>query len=221
MEIEGFTNYLIYEDGRLYSKSRDKFINARPNRKNSKSTKITLWKDGKGKDFSLQKLIGMYYPPQGGTPIKDWETYEIFPDGRIWSKHYYRYVKPTLGKGGYYAIKLNHNKIGKFLKIHRLLALTFIPNPNNLPCVDHIDRDKTNNNLDNLRWVSIQDNCRNCSLKISNKSGYSGVIQRKPSNTWCGFYKFDGKVISKTFKTKEEAIRFREEKVNLYYNRPK
>jgi len=219
MEIEGFENYLIYEDGKVFNKSRDKFISARKNRKNSKTNKITLWKDGKGKDFAIEKLTGKYYPPQGGTPIKDFETYEVFPDGRIWSKYYYRFMTPNLGNGGYYLVRLTHNKISKMLKIHRLLALTFIPNPDNLPCVDHIDRDKTNNNLDNLRWVSIQDNARNCSLKISNKSGYPGVWETKYS-TWSGYYKYEGKVISKTFKNIEDAINWREEMVRLYYNRP-
>jgi hypothetical protein len=219
MEIEGFTNYLIYEDGRVYSKSKDKFITHRKNKKNGKTFKVQLWKEGKSKDFAIDKLKGKYYPPQGGTPIKDYETYEIFPDGRVWSNHYCRFMTPNLGEGGYYTLGLRQNKIVKTLKIHRLLALTFISNPNNLPCVDHIDRDKTNNNLDNLRWVSIQDNARNCSLKISNKSGYPGVFETI-WGTWSGFYKFEGKVISKSFKKLEDAVKWREEMVRLHYNRP-
>ena len=219
MEIEGFENYLIYVDGRVYSKKSNKFLTARKNKKNSKTHKVQLWKDGKSKDFAIEKLTGKYYPPQGGTPIKDWESYEIFPDGRVWSKYYYKFMTPNLGKSGYYTLLLRHNKIKKTLKLHRLLAMTYIPNPDNLPCVDHIDRDKTNNNLDNLRWVSIQDNARNCSLKITNKSGYPGVIETV-WGTWSGFYKFDGKVISKTFKNKEDAIKWREDNVRLHYNRP-
>ena len=42
--------------------------------------------------------------------------------------------------------------------IHRLMAKAFIPNPDNLPCVDHIDGDRTNNSLENLRWASYSDN---------------------------------------------------------------
>ena len=44
---------------------------------------------------------------------------------------------------------------------HRLIAATFLPNPLNLPEVDHIDGDKTNNDISNLRWVSRSENCRN------------------------------------------------------------
>ena len=55
---------------------------------------------------------------------------------------------------------------------HRLIAQQFIPNPNNLPDVDHIDRDKTNNSLSNLRWVSRSDNLRNRNMKSPGKYHY-------------------------------------------------
>lgn len=42
----------------------------------------------------------------------------------------------------------------KTFSVHRLVALTFIPNPDNLPCINHKDEDKTNNNADNLEWCS-------------------------------------------------------------------
>jgi hypothetical protein len=45
--------------------------------------------------------------------------------------------------------------------IHRLLAIQYIPNPDNLPEVDHIDRNKQNNDLSNLRWVTHATNCNN------------------------------------------------------------
>ena len=44
--------------------------------------------------------------------------------------------------------------------LHRLIAETFIPNPDNLPCVNHIDGNKTNNDLHNLEWCSLLDNIR-------------------------------------------------------------
>ena len=46
-------------------------------------------------------------------------------------------------------------------RLHRLLGIQYIPNPDNLECIDHIDRNRQNNSLDNLRWCSKRDNCRN------------------------------------------------------------
>ena len=50
---------------------------------------------------------------------------------------------------------------GRNYQLHRILAKHFIPNPENLPEIDHIDRDKTNNSIENLRWISRSDNMRN------------------------------------------------------------
>ena len=57
---------------------------------------------------------------------------------------------------GYYQVSI----AGKSKTVHRLVALTFIPNPNKLENVDHIDNCKTNNNVSNLQWLSSGDNTR-------------------------------------------------------------
>ena len=59
---------------------------------------------------------------------------------------------------GYNVIKLSNNNKSYNCKVHRLVAETFIPNPNNLPHINHIDEDKTNNNIDNLEWCNHQQN---------------------------------------------------------------
>ena len=59
---------------------------------------------------------------------------------------------------GYYFTPLNKNGKHKNFFIHRLVAEAFIPNPNNLPCVNHIDEDKSNNKVDNLEWCSYKYN---------------------------------------------------------------
>jgi hypothetical protein len=66
-------------------------------------------------------------------------------------------TKNTTGHG-YFYVTISINGIGKSRYIHRLVALTFIPNPDNLPQVNHIDGVKTNNNLDNLEWCTNEYN---------------------------------------------------------------
>ena len=92
-------------------------------------------------------------------------NYMIRKDGEIYfkgCKGIRRYRKPQmvkkfLGQIGYYMVHLD----GKIQTLHRLLALTFIPNPNNKPEVDHIDGNRTNNDLSNLRWVTHKENLNN------------------------------------------------------------
>ena len=82
---------------------------------------------------------------------------------RIRRKRDGRILKTTLNKTlGYVNVSLN----GEQYFYHRILAKHFIPNPDELPEVDHIDRDKANNSLDNLRWVSRSENLSNrCKFK--------------------------------------------------------
>ena len=73
-------------------------------------------------------------------------------------------VKPHLVKGGYHRVNLygsgSSSKDRKHCTylIHRLVALAFIPNPNNLPQVNHIDGDKNNNSVSNLEWCTSKEN---------------------------------------------------------------
>lgn len=64
---------------------------------------------------------------------------------------------------GYYSVGLRdfHIRKGRTFFIHRLVAMAFIPNPDDLPCVDHIDTNKENNNVENLRWCTHQENSLN------------------------------------------------------------
>lgn len=59
---------------------------------------------------------------------------------------------------GYYAIIINNGGKQKRFLIHRLMALHFIPNPDNKPCVNHKDGNGMNNRLDNLEWVTVKEN---------------------------------------------------------------
>lgn len=88
------------------------------------------------------------------------DDYDVLPNGQILNKRWNRYLKPQLNNKGYSRVQL----CGKFYFVHRLVAEKYIPNPNNLPQVNHKDGDKTNNSVENLEWVSNQEN-RNHAIK--------------------------------------------------------
>jgi hypothetical protein len=74
-----------------------------------------------------------------------------------------RKLKPSKHHSGYYVLGLHKDGIFKQYTIHRLVALTHLENPNDLPLVDHIDRNKSNNKKNNLRWVTYSENALNAS----------------------------------------------------------
>lgn len=67
-------------------------------------------------------------------------------------------LKPTPDQRGYLRLKVTTKYFSKPFKVHRLVAQAFIPNPDNLPQVNHIDGNKANNRVDNLEWMSNRDN---------------------------------------------------------------
>ena len=86
-------------------------------------------------------------------------SYGINEEAQIFSSLSGKILTNILDTSGYYRVKLvcNDGISRKFL-VHRLLAQVFIPNPENKPCVNHIDGDKTNNSLSNLEWVTVLEN---------------------------------------------------------------
>lgn len=99
-------------------------------------------------------------------PIKDFPEYYITDTGNVFSRQTSRNpdgrikkLKLTKTKNGYLRVCLsdaNHKK--HILFIHRLVAQAFIPNPENKPCVNHIDGNKENNCISNLEWCSYSEN---------------------------------------------------------------
>lgn len=82
------------------------------------------------------------------------DDYDILPNGQILNKRWNRFLKPQPNNKGYGRVQL----CGKFYFVHRLVAEKYIPNPNNLPQVNHKDGNKNNNSVENLEWVSNQEN---------------------------------------------------------------
>ena len=133
-----------------------------------------------------------------------------------------RELKPQLKKNGYLQVGLHDKNNHKYVNIHRLVAEAFIPNPDNLPEVNHKDEDKTNNHVNNLEWCTGSYNARYGSrlnrianticcdqkfLRKDNTTGRKGVFRNSKANTY--WVKLAGKYIG-SFKTFEDAVQARE-----------
>lgn len=92
--------------------------------------------------------------------IKDFPMYEITTNGKIWSKYRNIYLCPKFDKDGYATVTLYKNSRKYSRRVHRLVAETFIPNPNNYPIVNHKDENVKNNNVENLEWCNYSYNTR-------------------------------------------------------------
>ena len=114
--------------------------------------------------------------------LDDYSNYCIYKDGRVYSEICNRFLKPCDTGLGYLRCNLRNDttKKQKLMRVHRLVAFLHIPNPNNHTEVDHIDRDKLNNNVANLRWVSSSENLINKS--VSGTIPYRHIGHQKRDN---------------------------------------
>lgn len=108
------------------------------------------------------------------------EKYSISDDGHIVNKLTGHYPKTRINNWGYEAIPLNYKGDQTTQYIHRLVALTFIPNPNNYPEVNHIDGNKRNNCYSNLEWTTSSKN---------QKHAFEMGLQNKPKGELNGMAK--------------------------------
>lgn len=98
--------------------------------------------------------------------MESWKQVEGYPhlfvsnEGRVWTRTYNRFLRTHLTNRGYLRVNLSKDKTVKQVSVHRLVAETFIPNPEGLTDVDHIDGDKLNNKAENLQWISRSDNIK-------------------------------------------------------------
>lgn len=98
------------------------------------------------------------------TPLKGYEeSYLINKSGQVYSIKYKKIMKQSINKWGYATMGIYKNKKRFNVRVNRLVASTFIPNPENLEQVNHIDGNKLNDHVSNLEWCSRLDNMRHAS----------------------------------------------------------
>lgn len=161
--------------------------------------------------------------------LDEFPDYFVSSEGDVYSEKHGKMKKlKTVLHRGYHCVVLCKNKKRYTKKVHRLLAYLFIANPNNYEFIDHINHIRSDNSLENLRWVSHRDNSRNTSISKINISGYQGVSFDKKGNCWRSQWRNTNKKLCvKSFsvnkygdeEAKQLAIEYREKMVNELYNR--
>lgn len=137
-----------------------------------------IWKD-------IPNYEGLYQASNLGN-IKSLERYNYKGHHNL-----EKILKPTLCKNGYLYVNLCKSKKTKIIQVHKLIAITFLKNPNNYLCINHIDGNKTNNLVYNLEY---------CTYSHNEKEAYRlGLKKTIPTNQ----YYLDGTFI-KTWKSREE-----------------
>lgn len=122
--------------------------------------------------------------------INNKETnYYVYEDGKIYNKKTKRFLNGSVFNNGYRFVSLSVDNKAKNYLLHRIVAQAFIPNPNNLPQVNHIDGNKLNNHKRNLEWVTSKQNTQHAyknGLVSKKKNGWNKIIisEEELNNNW-------------------------------------
>lgn len=137
--------------------------------------------------------------------IEGFESYEVSSEGRVRSLKR-GVVRPAPNRDGYLTCSLWKDGKGHSKMIHRLIALAFIPQIEAKPFVDHINRNKLDNNISNLRWSDRSEQNINRIMPSSNTK--EKFIYKISVNAYRVRILRNG--IDKSFNTLEEAVGFRD-----------
>lgn len=163
---------------------------------------LELWKD-------IKEYKGYYQVSNQGR-VKSLTRTIRFKNGNIEVRH--GKILPTFDNHGYLYVRLSKGGKQSLKRVHRLVAMAFIPNPTHLPEVNHIDENKMNNRVDNLEWCNRTGNCnfgtRNkrigrantngkCSKRVAQYDLSGKLIKVWPSMHEAGRHGYNYKSISK------------------------
>lgn len=133
--------------------------------------------------------------------IRNFPDYKISNFGRVFSKKRNTFITGKPNTQGYYQVRLSNNEGYKDVLIHRLVAEYFIPNLGGYNQIDHIDENKSNNFVGNLRWVTPKENINHGShnqrVTESHKRNRNFIICQ---------YDLDGNLIAEYNTTKDAAL---------------
>ena len=145
-------------------------------------------------------------------PIKNYPEYEVYSDGRVWSNKTSKFLKPAYTDRGYASVELFNEYGSKRLLNHRLVAEAYIPNPGNLPQVNHKDENPKNNCADNLEWCTAKYNMnygegaksRHSKINYSRPCYKSNAVKNGKSVS-IPVAMFEGERLIKQFESAKEA----------------
>ena len=139
----------------------------------------------------------------------DYLGYTVYKNGDILGKRGCM-LKPSKNNWGYLWVNIYIGKKKYTMRVHRLVALCYIPNPDNKPEVDHIlSKEITNNNVSNLRWATRSEQAINTKINSRNTSGVKGVSKKRKG--WIAYLTINGKTMTKYYNSFEKAVEKRKE----------
>lgn len=118
--------------------------------------------------------------------IQNFLNYLIDDEGNVFNIETNKVLKGSIGEHGYKYYRLSKNGQKKMFYAHRLVAEHFIPNPNNLPIVNHKDGNKLNNKVENLEWTTKSENTRQWHELSVNKPNrvFEYYVEDLPTEIW-------------------------------------
>lgn len=149
--------------------------------------------------------------------VEGYPGYKISKMGNIMGK-WGRPMKPQPSADEYLHVGLWCNSVRKDMSVSRLVAVAFLPNLENLPEVDHINKERQDNRVCNLRWATKGLNRHNQSKKPGTSSIYRGVRWDKRNMRWVAQYKKDYKSyhIGRFISEREAAIAYNNKIIEVY-----